>query len=123
MNQELMQTMLDRIYKLSDQQAELLAKQAEMAAEQRHTAESVEEIKQDLAEVKAVQAAHSDDIRAVRDVLAQSKPIAATVKAFMFEHPIIAVILGLMGANIVLVSLGLPLIDIKTAWNMLVNGN
>lgn len=119
MSQEMWQAMLDRIYKLSDQQAEMLAKQAEMAADQRHTSESVESIKHDLAEVKSVQATHSDDIRIVREAVANQKPFSTTLKLFFFEHPVIAVIMGLMGANMVLVSLGLPLVDIKAAWSML----
>lgn len=123
MHQELMQTMIDRLYKMSDVQAEIAAKQAEMAADQRHTAATVEEIRHDLAEVKSVQASHSDDIKVVRESLAGHKPMSATIKQFALEHPILALILCLMGANIVLVSLGLPLINIKTSWSMLVSGN
>lgn len=115
-DRELITQMLNRMDKLGDQQTEILIKQTELSTDQKHLSSSVDEIIEDLDEVKTVQSLHTDDIRAIKESLKDSQCFKEWVLEFAKSHPIITIIVILMFVNMMLVSLGLPLIDIGTVW-------
>lgn len=116
MDKEVLQFMISQIEKIGSQQEAILVKTAELAVEQKHLSNSVDEIIEDLDEVKTVQSLHTDDIRAIKESLKDSQCFKEWVLEFAKSHPIITLIVILMFVNMVLVSLGLPLIDIGTVW-------
>ncbi len=115
-DKELITQMLNRMDKITDQQTEILVKQTELSADQKHLFDSVDEIIEDLDEVKTVQSLHTDDIRAIKESLKDSQCFKKWILEFAKSHPIITIIVILMFVNMMLVSLGLPLIDIGTVW-------
>ena len=115
-DKELITQMLNRMDKLGDQQTEILIKQTELSTDQKHLSSSVHEIIEDLDEVKTVQSLHTDDIRSIKESLKDSQCFKEWVLDFAKSHPIITIIVILMFVNMILVSLGLPLIDIGTVW-------
>lgn len=115
-DKELITQMLNRMDKLGDQQTDLLVKQSEISSEQKHLAISIETMKDDIASIKSVQSSHGDDIRAIKESLKDSQCFKEWILDFAKSHPIITIIVILMFVNMILVSLGLPLIDIGTVW-------
>ena len=108
--------MLNRMDKITDQQTEILVKQSELSADQKHLSDSVNEIIEDIDQIKSVQALHTDDIRAIKESLKGNQCFKEWVLEFAKTHPVITLVVILMFVNMVLVSLGLPLIDISTIW-------
>lgn len=115
-DKELITQMLNRMDKITDQQTEILVKQTELSADQKHLSESVNEIIEDIDQIKSVQSLHTDDIRAIKESLKDSQCFKEWILDFAKSHPIITIIVILMFVNMILVSLGLPLIDIGTVW-------
>lgn len=120
---DLIATMLSQLDRLGERQTEMLVKQTEQAERQAHITEAVDEIRSDIAEIQQTQNTHTEDIRSIRSRLEETTALGKSLKEFVFGHPVIAVILTLMLTNIILGSLGLPLINIKDTWNVLVNGS
>ena len=116
MDKELIAQMLNRMDKLADQQTEILVKQTELSDDQKHLSDSVNEIIEDIDQIKSVQALHTDDIRAIKESLKDNQCFKEWGLEFAKTHPIITFMLLMMLVNMVLVSLGLPLIDIATIW-------
>lgn len=123
MDKELIAQMLNRMDKLADQQTDLLVKQTELVSSQKHLSESVDEIKEDLSEIQTVQNSHTEDIREIKESLKESQSFKDFAKEFVLNHPIISFILFLMIVNIVLTSIGLPIIQLAPIWATLVGGN
>lgn len=115
-DKELITQMLNRMDKITDQQTEILVKQSELSADQKHLSDSVNEIIEDIDQIKSVQALHTDDIREIKESLKDSQCFKEWGLEFAKTHPIITFMLLMMLVNMVLVSLGLPLIDIATIW-------
>lgn len=115
-DKELITQMLNRMDKITDQQTEILVKQSELSADQKHLSDSVNEIIEDIDQIKSVQALHTDDIRAIKESLKDNQCFKEWGLEFAKTHPVITFMLLMMLVNMVLVSLGLPLIDIATIW-------
>lgn len=122
MEKELINLMMQQIEKMDNRLSESMVKQAELGSDMKHLAESVDEIKEDISEIQSVQMEHSIDIKEIKDKLVESQSFIQFVLGFAKEHPIITLTIALMMVNIILVSLGLPLIDIHAIWTALVAG-
>ena len=122
-DKELITQMLNRMDKITDQQTEILVKQSELSADQKHLSDSVDEIKEDISEIQIVQTQHTDDIRSIKESLKDSQSFKDFAKQFILDHPIISLMLLLMLVNIILGSLGLPIVQLAPLWATLVGGN
>ena len=122
-DKELITQMLNRMDKITDQQTEILVKQTELSADQKHLSDSVNEIIEDIDQIKSVQAVHTNDIRDIKESLRDSQSFKDFAKEFILGHPIISFMLFLMLVNIILTSIGLPIIQLAPLWATLVGGN
>jgi len=122
MDKDVLQFMISQIEKIGTQQEAILVKTAELAVEQKHLSNSVDEIKDDVSGIQDVQNQHTNDIKEIKEKLLESQSFREFAIEFAKNHPIICLVLILMVVNIVLVSLGLPLINIHAIWTTLVAG-
>ncbi len=113
MDKEIVNLMIQQIEKMDNRLSESMVKQAELGSDMKHLAESVDEIKEDISEIQSVQMEHSIDIKEIKDKLVDSQSCKEFAIDFLKNHPILCLILVLMLVNIILVSLGLPLINIS----------
>lgn len=116
LDKELIQLMMQQIDKIGTQQETILVKQTELAVEQKHLSIAVDEIKEDVSEIQNVQSEHTNDIRSIKESLKDSQSFKSFCSEFAKEHPILTIMVILMLVNMVLVSLGLPLINISGVW-------
>ena len=122
MEKEVIQFMMTQIEKIGTQQEAILVKTAELSVEQKHLSHSVDEIKEDIASIQTVQIEHSSDIREIKEALTDNQSFKDFVIEFAKTHPIISFIIFLMVVNIVLTSIGLPIIQLAPIWATLVGG-
>lgn len=123
MDKELITQMLNRMDKITDQQTEILVKQTELSADQKHLSDSVNEIIEDIDQIKSVQSVHTNDIREIKESLKDSQSFKDFAKEFALNHPIITFMLLMMLVNIILTSVGLPIVQLAPLWATLVGGN
>jgi alkyl hydroperoxide reductase subunit AhpF len=121
-DKELITQMLNRMDKITDQQTEILVKQTELSADQKHLSDSVNEIIEDIDQIKSVQSVHTNDIREIKESLKDSQSFKDFAKEFILGHPIISFMLLLMLVNIILTSIGLPIIQLAPIWAGLSGG-
>lgn len=122
MEKEVIQFMMTQIEKIGTQQEAILVKTAELSVEQKHLSHSVDEIKEDIASIQTVQTAHTEDIREIKESLKESQSFKDFAKEFVLNHPIISFMLLMMIVNIVLTSVGLPIIQLAPIWASLSGG-
>lgn len=122
MDKEIIAQMLSTIEKVKDQQSEILVKQTELSVEQKHLSKSVDEIKDDIASIQTVQTAHTEDIREIKESLKDAQSFKDFAKQFILNHPIISFMIFLMVVNMVLTSVGLPIIQLAPIWATLSGG-
>lgn len=123
MDKEVVQFMMTQIEKIGAQQEAILVKTAELAVEQKHLSNSVDEIKEDVSGIQDVQNQHTADIKEIKEKLLESQTFKEFAKEFAKNHPIICLILILMVVNIVLMSIGLPILNIPSIWSTLIAGS
>lgn len=123
MEKELVNLMMQQIEKMDNRLSESMVKQAELSSDMKHMSQSVDEIKEDIAEIQSVQLEHSNDIKEIKDKLVDSQSFKEFALEFAKNHPIICLVLILMVVNIVLVSVGLPILNIHSIWSTLVAGS
>jgi uncharacterized protein YhbP (UPF0306 family) len=116
MEKEYLAQMLANIEKIGDKQTEMLIKQAEMQSEQKHTATTIDRIEADVCMIKDIQFRHTDDIRDIMKTIADSNSTKQYIKDFFQNHPVLSIIIALTLVNMVLVSVGIPIIDIGAVW-------
>ena len=121
-DKELITQMLSTIENVKDQQSEILVKQTELSVEQKHLSKSVDEIKEDIASIQTVQTAHTEDIRLIRESLNDVQSFKDFAKQFILNHPIISFMLLMMLVNIILTSVGLPIVQLAPIWASLSGG-
>lgn len=114
MDKEIIQMVLQQIERVGAQQETILVKTTELAVEQKHLNKSVDEIRYDIGCIQQVQYEHSADIKEIKDALKDNQTFKDSMLEFGKAHPILAFAITLMVINIVLVSLGLPLVNIST---------
>jgi negative regulator of replication initiation len=122
MDNEVVQFMMTQIEKIGTQQEAILVKTAELSVEQKHLSHSVDEIKEDIANIQTVQIEHTNDIREIKESLKDSQNFKDFAKEFILGHPIISFMLLLMLVNIILTSIGLPIIQLAPIWASLSGG-
>jgi hypothetical protein len=112
-DKEMILQMLSQMERIGDRQSEMLVKQTELSTNQQHMSESVCEIKEDISDIKEVQEKHGTAISEIQATLSANRPFKELAKEFAFNHPIISFAIICMLINMVLGSIGLPVISIK----------
>lgn len=116
MEKDIVQMLIAQVEKIDNRLSDSMVKQAELGADVKHMANSVDQIKEDIAEIQSVQTEHSSDIKEIKEKLLDSQSFKEFALDFAKNHPIICLVLILMVVNIILVSVGLPIINIHAIW-------
>lgn len=116
MEKDIVQMLIAQVEKIDNRLSDSMVKQAELGADVKHMSNSVDQIKEDIAEIQSVQNEHSSDIKEIKEKLLDSQSFKEFALDFAKNHPVICLVLILMVVNIILVSVGLPIINIHAIW-------
>lgn len=101
----------------------LMVQGTETRVRQEYIANAVDNITQDVSQIKETVNTHTNSIENIRKELAEHKSSTEkngffiTFREFGMSHPILAIMLILMCVNIVLMSVGVPIIDVMAIYN------
>ena len=118
-----MSNAMEHLQHMIQQIDNLMVQGTETRVRQEYIASAVDNITKDVGQIKETVNIHTTSIEELKREIADHKSstmtpsIFTSIKEFGMNHPIFALMFIIMGINIILVSIGVPIIDVMSIYN------